>query len=272
MKPITYLLGLTLLTASPSLKAQDGNVTNNAATMAAATENDQPLESFDTLLDPTLFTSRVGLGYEGLQKHNGGFRNKFLLNGTYAFKTAAPNDTAVAFEQPIVHQNYTDDGTGMGDFKLIAGHIFKRDGVFRWGAGLETLFPTASNDQIGDGVVKLTPIFGWQTRVLSNVQFGGRLKYNYSVYEEEGRARANSIEFNPQLLAEWPHDIYTSVAWNSEWTLVNGGHYIGKFEPQIGKAFGKNNQWVAYVGVEIPWIHAGDDILTYKTGISYLFQ
>lgn len=267
MKPNSYLLGLILLTFSLSLMAQDGN-TNNTATAA----NDMPLESFDTLLDPTLFTSRAGLGYEGLQKHNGGFRNKFLLNGTYAFKTCAPNDTAVAIEQPIVHQNYTEDGTGLGDLKLTAGHIFKPGGLFRWGAALETLFPTATDDEIGDGIIKLTPIFGWQMRVLSNVQFGGRLKYNYSVYEEEGRARANSIEFNPQLLAEWPHDIYTSVAWNSEWTLVNSGHYTGKFETQIGKAFGKKNQWVAYVGVEIPWIHGGNDICTYKTGISYLFK
>lgn len=267
MKPASYLLAIGLIASSLTVFAQDKS---NADLRIE--ENTAPLEPFDTLEDPTLISTRVGLGYEGLQKHNGGYRNKFLLNGTYAFTVNSTNDTGVAVEEPIVHQNYTDDGTGLGDFKFTFGHIFKPAGSFRWALGMENQFPTATSDEIGDGIIKLTPFYGWQMKILPTFQFGGRLKYNYSVYEEDGRARANSIEFNPQLLAEWPHSIYTSVAWNSEWTLVNSGHYIGKFEPQIGKAFGKNNQWVAYVGVEIPWIHAGNDICTFKTGISYLFK
>lgn len=266
MKPISYLTGILLLAACLPLFAQENSATNGLAAY------DAPLEPFDTLKDYTLISTRAGLGYEGLQKHNGGYRNKFLLNGTYALTINQTNDTGIAAEQPVVSQNYGDDGTGLGDFKLTFGHIFKPGGFFRWGAGMETQFPTATSDEIGDGIIKLTPLFGWQMKLAKDFQFGGRLKYNYSVYEEEGRARANSIEFNPQLLAEWPHDIYTSVAWNSEWTLVNSGHYIGKFEPQIGKAFGEKNQWVAYVGVEIPWINAGSDICTFKTGISYLFK
>jgi len=266
MKITSYVAGLVLLATSLSLLAQNNPATNSLAAY------DAPLESFDTLKDYTLIKTRLGLGYEGLQKHNGGYRNKFNFNGAYAFTINQTNDTGISFEQPVVSQNYGDDGSGLGDFKCGFGHIFKPGGLFRWGAGMEATFPTATSDEIGDGIIKLTPIFGWQMKLASKLQFGGRLKYNYSVYEEDGRARANSIEFNPQLLAEWPHNIYTSAAWNSEWTLVNSGHYIGKFEPQIGKAFGKKNQWVAYVGVEIPWVHAGSDICTFKTGISYLFQ
>ena len=266
MKTTSCIVGIVLLATSLSLPAQESPDSKSLSAY------DAPLEPFDTLKDYTLINTRVGLGYEGLQKHNGGYRNKFLLNGSYALTLKHTNDSVIAAEQPVVSQNYGDDGTGLGDFKLVVGHIYKPGGLFRWGAGLETQFPTASSDEIGDGIIKLTPLFGWQMKLAKQFQFGGRLKYNYSVYEEEGRARANSIEFNPQILAEWPHDIYTSAQWNSEWTLVNGGHYIGKFEPQIGKAFGEKNQWVAYVGVEIPWIHAGSDICTFKTGINYLFK
>lgn len=276
MKTPSGLLGLALLVLALPLAAQDTGATSTATNApgatAAADDDNAPLEYFDTLRDPTMISTRVGLGYEGLQKHNGDFRNKFLLNGTYAFTLCSSNDTGVAVEEPVVSQNYGDDGSGLGDFKFTFGHVFKPHGRFRWALGMENQFNTATSDEIGDGVIKLTPFYAWQLKLAKSVQFGGRLKYNYSVYEEPGRARANSIEFNPQLLAEWPHDIYTAVAWNSEWTLVNSGHYIGKFEPQIGKAFGKRNQWVAYVGVEIPWVHAGSDICTYKTGLSYLFK
>lgn len=259
--------------AQENRQNQDAAAGIPAASAADQTDTAAPLESFDTLEDPTLFDSRAGLGYEGVQKRAGAYQNKFLLQGAYAFSTQSTNDTAVAFEQKVISQNYGDNGNGLGDLSLSAGHVFKPAGRFRWGAGLEAQFPTATSDETGDGVIKLTPILGWQMKLLNNLQFGGELKYNYSVYQEQGRAEVNSIECNPQLLAEWPHDIYTFVAWNSEWGLQSGGTYTGKFEWQIGKAFGGRHQWVSYVGAEFPWANPqGNDLCTFKAGVSYLFK
>jgi hypothetical protein len=231
---------------------------------------------FDTLRDPTVLSCRAGLGYEHADQDYGAQRDKLTVSGAYAFGTEGRRDWTVSAELPWLHEEPGDTGgeraTGVGDFKLGGGHVFDGRGRFRWGLGAAATLPTASEAQLGDGVVKLSPIGGAGFRLLPGLECVGNLQYNASVHEQDGRTPVQSLEAKPALIKTWPRHWYTLAGWDSRWDFENGNAYRGVAKVEAGKALGQRQRWVAYLGCDVPVVNAGSDNLTLKAGINHVFK
>jgi hypothetical protein len=235
-----------------------------------------PLEfDFDTLRNPTVLNSSASLDGEYLDRDADGFRWKFNLAGALAFGPPGAKDWIVSAELPYVYEE-TGSGekhaSGVGDFRLAAGHLVDGLGRFRWGVGLATTFDTASDVLLGDGVVKLAPQLGVGYRVTENFELVGNLQYNRSVREAGGRTQVNSLELNPALIKAWPANWFTVLGYDNAWNFEAGNQYSSKVKLDLGKAMGSQHQWIASVGVDLPVANRGANNLTVKAGLSHIFN
>ena len=85
---------------------------------------------------------------------------KLLLS--YAFGNATQREWTLQLDLPLVAHRAGDrggapDATGFGDIQMRIGHVFDSEGVFRWALGVETQLNTAAQNQLGDGVFRLSP-------------------------------------------------------------------------------------------------------------------
>jgi hypothetical protein len=236
---------------------------------------EETLDNFNTLHDPTVLSSSVGLGYNYADQHQDAFRGKLTLSGAYAFGAENRKDWVVSAELPFIHDEPGNSGasraSGVGDFKVGFGHVFDGTGRFRWGLGAAGTFDTASKRQFGDGAVTLSPIWGGGFRFTPTFELVGNVQYNVSLYEAAGRQPVHSLEISPALLKIWPHHWYSLAGWDSVLDFEDGKNHSGKVTAEIGKAFGVRQQWVLSTGVDVPVVRAGQDNFTVNAGINYVF-
>lgn len=249
------------------------------ATLVSAAEEAQTetkVEWWDTLRDPTVLSSQVGVGFDCVDRHQGTFRSKLTPSGSYAFGSARQRDWVVSAELPFYHDEPGDSGeprgAGTGDLDISLGHILDGTGRFRWGLGLGTTFDTASEPQFGDGAFQLSPIWGGGFRFSPGFELMAHLQYNASVAVASDRHSVHSLEFKPALLKILPHHWYSLVGWSSTWDFENGDLHQGKIEVEFGKGFGKRQQWVFFTGIDVPVVHAGRDNFIVKAGLHYVFK
>ena len=236
---------------------------------------EETLDNFNTLRDPTVLSSNVGLGYNYGDQHQNASRNKLTLSGAYAFGADNRKDWVVSAELPFIHDEPGNSGasraSGVGDFKVGFGHVFDGTGRFRWGLGAASTFDTASKQQFGDGAVTLSPIWGGGFRFTPTFELVGNVQYNASIHEAAGRQPVHSLEISPALLKIWPHHWYSQAGWDSVFDFENGATHSGKVTAEIGKAFGVRQQWVLSTGVDVHVVRAGQDNFTVNVGINYVF-
>ncbi len=248
------------------------------ASAAPAQESDSEASStwFNTLRDPTVLASRLSVGYEYADRDHGFLRNKMTVSGAYAFGAGELRDWTISAELPFFHDEPGDLGgalrNGVGDLKFGAGHVFDGVGRFRWGLGTAVSFPTASAPEFGDGVVKLSPIVGLGVRLLPGLELTGNLQHNTSVHEKHGRTPVHSLEVKPRLIKTWPHRLYTLVGWDSRFNFEDANAYRGVLKFEVGKALGLQQQWVAFLGCDVPVVNAGRDDFSLKVGLNRVFR
>lgn len=243
--------------------------------VAGPADGDSTLDGFNTLRDPTVLSSHMGLGYDYADQDQGAFRNKMTLSGAYAFGPAGRQDWVFSAELPFIHDepgnSSGDRATGVGDFKLGFGHVLDGTGRFRWGLGLAGTFDTASKAQFGDGALTISPIWGGGFRFTPDFELVGNVQYNASVYEAAGRLHVHSLDLSPALLKTWSHHWYSLLGWESGIDFENNNTHTGKVKVEIGKAFGPRQQWVFSTGVDVPLVRPGQDNFTLKVGLNHVF-
>ena len=236
---------------------------------------EETLDNFNTLRDPTVLSSNVGLGYSYADRHQDASRNKLTISSAYAFGIGRRKDWVVSAKLPFIHDepgnSETSQASGLGDLKVGFGHVIDGTGRLRWGLGAAVTFGTASEQQFGDGAVTVSPIGGWGFRFTPEFELVGNVQYNNSIHEADGRISVHSLEFSPALLKIWPHHWYTQAGWESVLDFEDGSNHSGKVTAEVGKAFGGRQQWVLSAGVDIPAGSAGLDNFTAKAGVNYIF-
>jgi hypothetical protein len=75
-----------------------------------------------------------------------------------------------------------------------------------------------------------------------------------------------------RLIKTWAHHWYTLAGWDSRWDFENGNAYRGVGKVEVGKAFGQRQQWVAYLGCDLPVVNVGTDDFTLKAGFNLVFR
>lgn len=228
---------------------------------------------FDTLRAPTVLSSVAALGLEYGDSDAGAYRSELSASGSVAFGAADAKDWVVGVALPYVRVKSAGGSSvsGLGDFKVAAGHLVDGAGRFRWGLGVATYFDTAEHAALGDGVLKLSPKWGAGYRFEHDFELVGTVQYNVSLHEAAGRSQVSSLEVNPALIKGWPGHWFNVLGYDQSWDFQDDGRYYSKLKFELGRAFGTDERWVASVGVDVPLAGRGADNYTAKASLSRIF-
>ncbi len=242
---------------------------------AAATPEPASNVMSKTGLDLTVLRSRVKLTNEYSDYDFGVSQNTTKLNLGYAFGSEGLRDWNVQLDLPFVDYNAGDqasppDATGLGDIEMRILHVFDGGGFFRWGLGAEAQFNTASEQQLGDGIFRLSPAAAIALQATRSLKFQTTMQFDQSLRTEAGVPEQRSIKLKPAVQFDLPGRCYGYVETNLAWNLQEGGEFGSNVKVELGHTFGVSKEWVASVRCETPLIESSEHYAL-TGGISYTF-
>jgi hypothetical protein len=229
----------------------------------------------DPGLDPTVLHSRVKVQNEFIEQAFDGSQNTTKLLLSYAFGNAARRDWTVQLDLPLVAYRAGDlggapDATGLGDVEMRIGHVFDGEGHFRWGLGVETQFNTAAQDQLGDGVWRLSPVFVFAVQPGRAFKFQTTTQFDQSITREDGVSEQQDLKVKPSVTWHLPEKFYAYVESELKWDVQDDGRFGAKLKFEIGRGFGARGEWVLNARYEMPLTESSDDH-TFTAGAAYVF-
>lgn len=239
--------------------------------LAAPREHAEP----DPGLDPTVLHSRVKLQNEFIEQAFDGSKNTTKLLLSYAFGNVARRDWTVQLDLPLVAHRAGNlggapDATGFGDVQMRIGHVFDGEGVFRWGLGVETQLNTAAQDQLGDGVWRLSPVLVFAVEPCRAFKFQTTTQFDQSITREDGVREQQDVKVKPSMTFKLPEKFYAYVESELKWDIQNNDRFSAKLKFEIGRGFGARGEWVLSARYEMPLTESTDDH-TLTAGVGYVF-
>lgn len=244
---------------------------STVATLAAPNEEVRP----DPGLDPTVLHSRVKVQNEFIEQAFDGSKNTTKLLLSYAFGNVARRDWTVQLDLPFVAFRQGDhgglpDATGFSDIEMRVGHVFDAEGLFRWGLGVETQFNTAAQDQLGDGVWRLSPVAVFAVEPCRAFKFQTTTQLDQSITRETGVREQQELKTKPSVTFRLPDKVYVYVESELKWDLQDDDKFSAKLKFEVGRGFGARGEWVLSARYEMPLTESSDDH-TFTAGVAYVF-
>ncbi len=231
----------------------------------------EPIE-VDPGLDTTVLHSRVRLGNEFIDRDDGASKNTTKLSLAYAFGRTSQRDWSIQLELPLVAVRGGAGGsaTGFGDASVRLVHVVDPTGVFRWAAGVETQFNTAAQDQLGDGVFRVSPLLGFALQPSATWKFQTVMQFDQSLTRESGVSEQQELKLMPSLQCDLPNGFFAFTETELKWNLRDNNAFGAKLKFEIGRGFGSHDQWVMSARYEVP-LTESDDEHTFSVGFAYVF-
>jgi hypothetical protein len=229
----------------------------------------------DPGLDPTVLLSRVKVQNEFIEQAFDGSKNTTKLLLSYAFGNLARRDWTVQLDLPLVayragDQGGAPDATGFGDVEMRIGHVFDGDGVFRWALGVETQFNTAAEDQLGDGVFRLSPVAVFALQPCRAFKVQTTTQFDQSITTEAGVSEQQELKVKPAVTFNLPEKFYVYVESELKWNVQDNDRFSAKLKFELGRGFGARGEWVLSARYEMPLTASSDDH-TFTAGAAYVF-
>jgi len=230
----------------------------------------------DPGLDPTVLNSRVKVQNEFIEQAFNGSKNTTKLLLSYAFGNATQREWTLQLDLPLVAHRAGDrggapDATGFGDIQMRIGHVFDSEGVFRWALGVETQMNTAAQNQLGDGVFRLSPGLAFALEPCNAFKFQTNIQFDQSLACETGVSEQQDIKVRPALNFKLPKKIYAYVESELKWNLQAQDEFSAKLKFEVGRGFGSHGEWVFSARYEMPLTESRDDH-TFTIGCAYVFH
>jgi len=229
----------------------------------------------DPGLDPTVLRSRAKVQNEFIEQAFHGSKNTTKLLLSYAFGGAARRDWTVQLDLPLVAHRAGDrggapDATGIGDVEMRVGHVFDGEGVFRWALGVETQFNTAAQNQLGDGVWRLSPVAVFAMEPCRAFKFQTTTQFDQSLTHEARVSEQQELKVKPSATFQLPEKFYAYIESELKWDMQNDDRFSAKLKFELGRGFGARGEWVLSARYEMPLTESADDH-TFTTGCAYVF-
>jgi hypothetical protein len=229
----------------------------------------------DPGLDPTVLHSRVKVQNEFIEQAFDGSQNTTKLLLSYAFGNVARREWTVQLDLPLVAFRGGDfggapDATGLGDVEMRIGHVVDGEGHFRWGLGVETQFNTAAQDQLGDGVFRLSPVCVFVVQPSRAFKFQTTTQFDQSLTREAGISEQQDLKVKPSVTFKLPENFYAYVESELKWNLQDDDRFSAKLKFELGRGFGARGEWVLSARYEMPLTESSGDH-TFTAGVAYVF-
>lgn len=197
-----------------------------------------PAESIevDPGLDPTVLHSRIRLGNEFIDRDDGASKNTTKLSLAYAFGREPHRDWSIQLDLPLVAVwgGVERNATGFGDASMHLVHVVDPEGVFRWAMGVETQFNTAAQDQLGDGVFRVSPLLGLALQSSAEWKFQAVMQFDQSLTRESGVSEEQELKLMPSLQCELANGFFAYTETELTWNLRDNAAFGAKLKFEIG--------------------------------------
>lgn len=201
--------------------------------------------------DPTLLNRRLLTQFE-YEDHDDDYTSlKWATNLRWAFSLDNDDALGVQLEAPMrwVDQGSTDD-SGFGDLEARIGIVRRASDHMRWGLAVNSVFPTAEGDLLGDGAWVLRPILAFRYELRRHIELGGNFEYNFTP-RDEGDDRVSNCEMKFPITVKLADRLSGFTSYNPRWNDVT---HSWRHRLEIGAAchLGHRKQYTLNLGVEIP--------------------
>jgi hypothetical protein len=153
---------------------------------------------------------------------------------------------------------------------MRVAHVFDGAGVFRWALGVETQLNTAAQDQLGDGVFRLSPLVAFALEPCRGFKFQVNAQFDQSLAHEADVSQQQDVKVRPAVTFNLPEKFYFYVESEWKWDLRTDDRFSAKLKFEIGRGFGDRSQWVLSARYEMPLTESSDQN-TLTAGCSYVF-
>jgi hypothetical protein len=172
----------------------------------------------------------------------------------------------IRFDMPFVANDVPSRDNPSGGWEFGAGEFLAQglliappDGKFTYGVGLQTIFPTASQDQFGSGRYQIAPTIGgvYQLPEISKGSFAGLLVRNFfDVGGSDGRNEVNELSIQPLFNIALPDRAFVTFGPDLRIDWEDSAAVFLPFDVTIGKRLGKNT--VISVELQAPLVSDQD--------------
>lgn len=190
-----------------------------------------------------------------------GYANELSIEPTLAFTIDNFPDQIVQLTIPVLTTT-ADGANGFGDLELLEVSILAGGGEWGgWGLGPALVFPTATQEQTGDGKWQAGVTMALAVLSIPNMQIGF-IAYNLTSFAgDSSRADVNTLFFEPLLIYQVTDAWY--VGWGDmdiEFNWANGGAVNFPVNVQVGRLFDFDS-FALDIQVEPFWfpIHDGEN-------------
>jgi hypothetical protein len=230
----------------------------------------------DTGLDATILNSRVALTNGFKDQEFGAAKDTLTLNLAYAFGNRARPDWTAQVDLPVVHYDAgrirgVESGTGFGDLGFRIGHVLRSQGLFRYAAGVEAKFDTASGPPLGDGIFRLSPIVAFAVQPCPTFKFQTFMQFNQSFFTETGVSEEQELHLKPAISIALPSNWYAYTEFEETWAFPAHGEFSSTAKFEVGRSFGARSEWVLSARCELPITSSSDDY-TVTVGCTYVLN
>jgi hypothetical protein len=172
----------------------------------------------------------------------------------------------VRFDMPFVANDVPSQDNPSGGWEFGTGEFLAQglliappDGKFTYGVGLQTIFPTASEDQFGSGRYQIAPTIGgvYQLPEISRGSFAGLLVRNFfDVGGFDEREQINELSIQPLFNIALPDRAFLTFQPDLRIDWEDDAAVFLPFDVTIGKRIGKNT--VISVELQAPLVSDQD--------------
>jgi hypothetical protein len=249
--PTALLLACAALTLSSRGWAADGSPSAPKQSLQAAAA------------DPTWPLIQAALDYDFAVSNRGGNGSAYRL----LFQPVIPLPPFEGFpigqiirpSLPLIESPGPDRVTGLGDLTIFDVFLPRR---FSWGAlgaGPVFVFPTATDDRLGQGKWQLGPAAALIYQAIPHVQIGAILQNPISFAGDADRSSVNQLLVQPIAQYNFPDGWYVSMgdlSWTFDWK--QGGEATIPLAFQAGRVFPLfGQQWNLAVEPFYTVVHSG---------------
>jgi hypothetical protein len=219
--------------------------------------------------DPTLVSSRTFAEFIYERYDTGA--DLYKIENTLRWGIPLKDDLALGLQMmlPVKLSEMPDeDEFGLGDLEFRAGIVGRVLPCLRYGAGVNAVIDSATDELLGDDAFVLRPILALRWDVTDRVTIGSNVEYNVTPCDE-GVSDVSALELKFPVAFKITDHWSAFISYNPRWNYLDESD---RHRLELGGSWvwGPENQFALTFGTEVPLASESFE-LKLATGFAWYF-
>lgn len=201
--------------------------------------------------DPTLVTRRV-LSELSFEDH-GSDEEIWKIENSFRWGVPLHDGLALGFQALVPvkwRESAGDDLSGLGDFEMRTGLVGRISPALRWGFGVNAVFDTAAEPDLGADAFILRPIAAIRWDCNERINIGFNLEYNVTP-ADEGSDDVSQLELKFPVVLKLSDRWAGALTYKPRWDLLAESERH-RLELGATRTLGADHQCALSFAVELP--------------------